>query len=149
MMPRSLKCPALRIVLAGAWLAVSAGVVRATQGPAVSEGWRIPDGAAAEPNPVPSDPARLARGRELYRAKCQRCHGADGKGRGPDADPSHAPADLTDARRASRNPDGVVFYKIWNGRARPKMPAMKADISQTDVWTIVHYVKTLRRGDAH
>ena len=147
MMPRSVKRPALRLVLAGACLAVSAGAVRAAQGPAGSEGWRIPDGAAAESNPVPSDPAGLARGRELYRAKCQRCHGADGKGRGPEADPNHAPADLTDARRASRNPDGVMFYKIWNGRARPKMPAMKADISQTDVWKIVQYVKTLRRSD--
>ena len=31
--------------------------------------------------------------------------------------------DLTVARRAARNPDGVVFYKIWNGRQKPKMPA--------------------------
>ena len=147
MMPRRWKDPALRVVLAGVCLAVSAGVVRAGQGPAGSEGWQIPDGAAAELSPVPTDPAGLAKGRELYRAKCQRCHGADGKGRGPDADPNHAPSDLTDARRASRNPDGVMFYKIWNGRSRPKMPAMKADISRIDVWTIIHYVKTLRRSD--
>ena len=147
MIPGSLKHPVLSVVLAGVCLAVSAGVVRAAQGPAGSEGWQIPDGAAAELNPAPTDPAGLAKGRELYRAKCQRCHGADGKGRGPDADPNHAPSDLTDARRASRNPDGVMFYKIWNGRSRPKMPAMKADISRFDVWTIIHYAKTLRRSD--
>jgi hypothetical protein len=46
---------------------------------------------------------------------------------------------------AARNPDGVMFYRIWNGRAKPKMPAMKADLTRTDVWTIVQYVKTLRK----
>jgi hypothetical protein len=69
----------------------------------------------------------------------------DGSGHGPEADPDHPPADLTDARRASRNPDGVMFYKIWNGRAKPKMPPMKTDISRIDVWRVIHYVKTLRK----
>ena len=117
----------------------------AAQIPDGSDGWRIPESAATEQNPVPVNPAAIARGKSLYQSKCQRCHGTDGTGRGPDADPSHAPADLTDARRASRNPDGVLFYKIWNGRARPKMPAMKSDVSVTDAWMIVHYVKTLRK----
>src|SRR5262245_33095538 len=61
------------------------------------------------------------------------------------ADPSTPAADLTDGGRAARNPDGVMFYKIWNGRAKPKMPAMKADIARADVWKLVHYVKSLRR----
>jgi hypothetical protein len=39
-----------------------------------------------------------------------------------------------------------MFYKIWNGRTKPKMPGMKAEIDPVDVWTIIHYVKTLRRG---
>jgi mono/diheme cytochrome c family protein len=96
-------------------------------------------------NPVPTSPAVIAKGQSLYRAKCRRCHGADGTGRGPDADPDHPPGDLTDGRRASRNPDGVMFYKIWNGRSKPKMPAMKTDITREEVWTVIHYVKTLRR----
>ena len=44
-----------------------------------------------------------------------------------------------------RNPDGMMFYKIWNGRAKPKMPAVKTDISQADVWTVIHYVRSLRK----
>jgi mono/diheme cytochrome c family protein len=114
-----------------------------------SQGWQIPDGAETEHNPVAIDPTVLARGQSLYRSKCQRCHGANGKGNGPDADPNHAPSDLTDALRASRNPDGVLFYKIWNGRVKPKMPAMKTDIARSDVWTVIHYVKSLRRTSAH
>ena len=128
-----------------AWLMLAIVVRGAAQTPDGSDGWRIPEGAATEQSPVPISPAAIARGRGLYQSKCQRCHGPDGAGRGPDADHAHAPADLTDARRASRNPDGVMFYKIWNGRARPKMPAMKSEVSVTDAWMIVHYVKTLRK----
>jgi len=129
-----------------AWLMVVANVVQvAGQVRDASDGWHIPDGAAMEQSPVPADAAVIARGRGLYQSKCQRCHGPDGTGHGPDADPDHAPADLTDARRASRNPDGVTFYKIWNGRAKPRMPAMKAELSAAEAWMIVHYVKTLRK----
>ena len=72
-------------------------------------------------------------------------HGVTGQGNGPEADPAHSPGDLTDGKRASRNPDGVMFYKIWNGRSKPKMPALKMDISRQDVWTVITYIKTLRR----
>jgi mono/diheme cytochrome c family protein len=110
-----------------------------------SDGWQISRDATTLSNPIAATPTILAKGQELYKAKCQRCHGASGKGNGPDADPEHSPGDLTDGSRASRNPDGVMFYKVWNGRAKPKMPAFKADISRDDVWTIIHYVKTLRK----
>ena len=50
-----------------------------------------------------------------------------------------------DRRAAARNPGGVMFYKIWNGRAKPMMPAMKSDITRADVWTLIQYVKTLRK----
>src|SRR5262245_25332140 len=129
----------------GLTLAVSVVAV-ATQTPAGSEGWQIPEGAAIETNPVPTTPMVLVKGQSLYRAKCQRCHGADGAGHGQDADPRHPAGDLTDGRRASRHPDGVMFYKIWNGRANPKMPAMRADISRAEAWALIHYVKTLRKG---
>jgi mono/diheme cytochrome c family protein len=119
--------------------------MRAMQAPEGSEGWTIPAGAAMERNPQQLTAAVLARGQNLYKSKCQRCHGADGAGHGPEADAEHPAGDLTDARRASRNPDGVMFYKIWNGRAKPKMPAMKMDVTKTDVWAVIHYINTLRK----
>lgn len=142
---RSRTRTAMGMTSACALLLVSIVVCGSAQVPDATDGWRIPEGAATAQSPVPANPAAIARGKALYQSKCQRCHGSDGAGRGPDADPAHPPADLTDARRASRNPDGVMFYKIWNGRTRPKMPAMKSDISVTDAWMIVHYVKTLRK----
>jgi hypothetical protein len=53
--------------------------------------------------------------------------------------------DLTNPDRAVRNPDGVVFYKIWNGRQQPKMPTFKSEMTKDEVWTIVSYVQTLRK----
>jgi mono/diheme cytochrome c family protein len=117
----------------------------AAQTPDGSDGWHIPEGAAMERNPQPLNDAVLAKGQSIYKAKCQRCHGTDGTGHGSEADPNHPAGDLTSGRLASRNPDGVMFYKIWNGRAKPKMPAMKTDISQADVWTVIQYVKSLRK----
>jgi mono/diheme cytochrome c family protein len=115
------------------------------QAPPGSDGWQIPAGAGAEINPIAPTPEVLAKGHDLFGAKCRRCHGATGTGNGPDADPDHPPGNLTDARRASRNPDGVMFYKIWNGRSKPKMPAFKTDLTRGEVWTVIQYVKTLRR----
>jgi mono/diheme cytochrome c family protein len=109
------------------------------------DGWQIPAGAAAESNPEPVNASVLAKGQALYKAKCQRCHGADGSGHGPEADREHPAGDLSDGHAAARNPDGVMFYKIWNGRTKPKMPAMKMDLMRSDVWTLIQYVKTLRK----
>ena len=145
-MPASRTGALLSAACAWSFLTFVAGAASVmTQTRAGSDGWHIPEGATTEINTEPNNPTVIARGQHLYKAKCQRCHGVDGSGHGPDADPGHPPADLTDARRAFRNPDGVMFYKIWNGRAKPKMPPMKTDIARIDVWRVIHYVKTLRK----
>jgi mono/diheme cytochrome c family protein len=95
-----------------------------------------------------ADPAVLSRGRAIYVSRCRRCHGPVGQGDGPDADPDHPPGNLTDSSRAARNPDGVLFYKVWHGRQSPKMPAFKTELTREDVWAVVHYVKTLRGARA-
>ena len=65
---------------------------------------------------------------------------------GPDADPDNEQdMDLTNPKRAARNPDGVVFYKVWNGRQKPKMPAFKDKLTKDQVWHIVSFVQTLRQ----
>jgi mono/diheme cytochrome c family protein len=141
----------VRLALMSAALVLTASVVRvgafgaASQTPSGSDGWQLPAGAAAETTPLVVTPALVAKGKDLYKAKCQRCHGSTGVGNGPDADLDHPPGNLTDAKRASRNPDGVMFYKIWNGRAKPKMPAMKLELTRTEVWTVIAYAKTLRK----
>ena len=108
-------------------------------------GWTIPPGAAQEANPIAVSPEVLAKGKKLFEDNCQKCHGKEGKGDGPDADPDNMPEDLSDPARAARNPDGVMFYKIWNGRKSPKMPGVKTEgFSKDDVWTVIHFAKTFR-----
>lgn len=112
-------------------------------------GWSIPPNADQEKNPLGGDPNAIAAGKELFMKTCKRCHGPGGLGDGPDADPDNQPdMDLTVAKRAPRNPDGVVFYKIWNGRKKPKMPSQqKEGLTKDQVWQIVAYVQTLRKKD--
>lgn len=110
-------------------------------------GWTIPPTAAEEKSPMTATPQLLVAGRALFQKNCQRCHGPKGIGDGPDADPDNmADMDLTNPKRASRNPDGVVFYKVWNGRKKPKMPTFSEKLTKEQVWTIVAYVQTLRKN---
>jgi mono/diheme cytochrome c family protein len=104
------------------------------------QGWTIPDTAKTEKSPV-KDPADAAKkGRALYTTNCAKCHGPEGKGDGSDSD--HA-ADLTDEFRIELNPEGVLYYKIWNGHASD-MPAFKSKLTKDDVWNLVEYLKVLR-----
>ena len=121
---------------------------RAAQQPASNpNGWSIPPNAETEKNPFAGDPKAVAAGKELFMKNCKRCHGPGGLGDGPDADPDSAQdMDLTVAKRASRNPDGVVFYKMWNGRKKPKMPSVRDEgLTKDQAWQIVSFVQTLRR----
>ena len=113
--------------------------------PSNPNGWILPPEADKEKNPFAGDAKAVEAGKELYKKTCERCHGPGGKGDGPDADPdSMQDMDLTTARRAARNPDGTVFYKVWNGRKSPKMPAQKDELTKDQVWQIVAYTQTLR-----
>ena len=108
-------------------------------------GWTLPQGAAEEKSPLTVNDSVVAAGRKLFASKCQRCHGAEGKGDGPDADKKYRDdMNLTLAARAARNPDGIVFYKIWNGRSSPKMPRFSEELSKDQAWAIVAYAQTLR-----
>jgi mono/diheme cytochrome c family protein len=138
-------CFGLAVVYVLSFAIVSA---RAAQDQAANpNGWTLPANANDEKNPFAGDAKAVAAGKELFLKNCKRCHGPGGLGDGPDADPDSAPdMDLTVAKRAARNPDGVVFYKIWNGRKKPKMPAFKNEgLTQDQAWQIVTFVQTLRK----
>ncbi len=111
------------------------------------QGWLIPPGGRDERSPVTSARSAATKGKALFAANCARCHGPEGKGNGTDSD--HA-ADLTDDLRSSINPEGVLFYKVWNGHAVQlrvqidDMPAFKDTLTRDDVWALVEHLKVLR-----
>jgi mono/diheme cytochrome c family protein len=109
-------------------------------------GWTLPPDAASRKSPLTVDDKVLAAGKNVFKNKCQRCHGPSGRGDGQDADPDNQQdMDLTNPKHADRNPDGVIFYKVSNGRKKPKMPAFKDELSEQQIWSVVAYVQTLRK----
>jgi mono/diheme cytochrome c family protein len=127
------------------------GVVARSQekgGPQGStSGWTLPPDADTKKSPLTVNEKVLATGKAVFKDKCTKCHGPGGLGDGPDADPDHREdMDLTNPKRADRNSDGIVFYKVSNGRRKPKMPAFKDELNEQQVWSVVAYVQSLRKA---
>jgi mono/diheme cytochrome c family protein len=40
----------------------------------------------------------------------------------------------------------VLYYKIWSGHAND-MPGFKSKLTKDEVWTLVEYVKSLRKPE--
>src|SRR5262245_22722864 len=138
----------LSIALCGT-IAVAARQASEKKAPAAASsgsGWQLPPDADTTKNPLTVDAKLLTTGKAIFKDKCQKCHGDKGIGDGPDADPEYQEdMDLTNPRRAARNSDGIVFFKIWNGRKKPKMPAQSENLTKEQVWSVVAYVQTLRK----
>jgi len=123
--------------------AVACFVVFAALVCAQGTGWTIPQSATEERNPLSPSPAVLKKGESLYKSNCAGCHGPKGLGDGPDVDKKdrrNRPANLT----LSRNPEGVAFFKIWNGRKDPDMPAFKTRMTRDEAWAVVSHIVSLR-----
>jgi mono/diheme cytochrome c family protein len=108
-------------------------------------GWTIPPDAVNEKNPLPPLANVIEEGKDQYSHRCEKCHGKKGLGDGPDVDRKDRksrPANLA----LSRNPDGVMFYKVWNGRHDPRMPAFKSEMTRTEVWETIAYITNSLRS---
>ena len=103
--------------------------------------WVVPPEYKSLKNPLQPTENNLRAALELYREECEECHGALGKGDGPQAHMHReAPADLTDARRMSAVTDGEIFYQISVGR-RP-MPPFKNRTTEDQRWQLVMLVRS-------
>jgi len=104
--------------------------------------WSIPPEAATMRNPVAGSQAALAAARPVYRENCAQCHGDTGRGDGREAK-SHStlPPDFTEPGRIAKQSDGVLFYKISEGK-RP-MPSFRHKLSDEQRWQLVALVRAL------
>jgi mono/diheme cytochrome c family protein len=93
--------------------------------------------------PVPASADSLARGKDLFSINCMMCHGDGGKGDGKLSDMfTPTPADLTSPGVAALS-DDQIFMVITQGRG--PMPPIAENLSPTDRWDVINYVRSLER----
>ena len=100
----------------------------------------VSEKAKERTNPVGTDPAEIAAGRDLFRAKCEICHAYDGSGKtqiGAGEYPRPPPLRVAVASIS----DGEMFYHIRNGIRNTGMPAW--DMPDRQIWQLVAYIRSL------
>jgi copper transport protein len=99
----------------------------------------LPDPSAG--NPVEASEESIANGKMLFEQNCVVCHGAEGRGDGPQAeslDPK--PADLR--QHLPYHTDPQFFAFIANGFPGTAMPAWRDDFTDEEIWNIINYLRT-------
>ncbi len=95
-------------------------------------------------NPVAPTAASIEKGAQLYQKNCQFCHGPAGLGDGKLAPKDVHPANLADATWDRGSTDGEIFAVIANGAGPEfKMKGVKGRVSDTEIWHLVNYVRSL------
>lgn len=124
----------------------------ANSGLVLAQGATTPRGpnptAAKMKNPVAADAASLARGKQLYDAKCANCHKPNGAGsEGVSGETGPPPPSLIRPALDFGQSDGEIFH-ITKAGVLPDlyMPMHEGVIKDNDIWDIVNYIQgTLRK----
>ena len=82
----------------------------------------------------------LAKGKEIFTAMCQHCHGEKGDGNGPMV-ASGAYAGVPNYVGLAAT-EGQMFYSIYYGKGM--MGAHGSILNKKEIWTIVHYIRRLQ-----
>ena len=95
-------------------------------------------------NPVPANAASVKTGQQLFQKNCMFCHGEKGLGDGKLVPKDMHPANLTDDKWDRGSTDGEIHAVILNGAGPEfKMKGVKGRLSDTDVWHIVNYLRSI------
>ena len=92
----------------------------------------------------------IVRGQRIYEQHCLRCHGADGRGEGPDA-PGLAmwPPTLNGSLLWKRM-EGELFWRVRHGLqgrdGRPTMPGFDRQLSERQVWEVLDFLQAQAAG---
>jgi mono/diheme cytochrome c family protein len=105
--------------------------------------WVVPAKYTTIKNPTTTSKENIANGKDLYAKHCKSCHGFAGLGDGSKAASLDAPCGDFTTAKFQKEPDGAIFFKITEGRA--KMPSFKKNITDdNDRWMIVHYLRSFK-----
>ncbi len=96
---------------------------------------------------VPFDAISIANGSRLFTENCINCHGPQGKGTQPDADPDvRDPTDLLTRQHTAQYTVGNVFHLLSRGIPGTQMPGYAATLSEDDRWDLINFLYALSRG---
>ncbi|HEV8599490.1 MAG TPA: cytochrome c/FTR1 family iron permease [Gemmatimonadales bacterium] len=94
---------------------------------------------------IPAEVPSLARGREIYQTTCASCHGAAGRGDGPQAAAlSPPPANLADPAALAGSSPLDFYRRITVGTAGTAMAPYEHILSAKDRWAVALYSSVLR-----
>jgi len=95
-------------------------------------------------NPLPATEENIAEGREHFGHHCGICHGLDGQSSGvPFADKMSPPVPDLTSKDAQDYADGQLKWIIDNGINPSGMPAWKGNLSDEEMWKVVHFIRHL------
>jgi mono/diheme cytochrome c family protein len=129
--------PALFVVATAApWSALAL-----LQAPAVPTSWHhSPTGFTVQ---------SIAQGAHIYQQQCVRCHGADGKGEGPDAARLPMWPPTLNGSLLWKRLEGELFWRVRHGMHSAAgvqtMPAF-GDLSDAQVWQVLDYLQAHAAG---
>lgn len=108
------------------------------------EPWVIPQEYKVMANPLTADSETIQAGKLVYDKKCFLCHGRTGLGDGPRGRMSKTfPGDFS-SEAFQNYTDGEIFYQTKFGRG--EMPAFEKQSSDTEIWSMVLYMRTMGSG---
>ncbi|VVE45837.1 Cytochrome c6 [Pandoraea iniqua] len=88
----------------------------------------------------------IARGSHVYAAQCAACHGADGRGEGPQAAALRRWPPTMASALLSRRADGELFWHVLYGMrddAGVTMPGFTGRLSDKEIWAALDYMRVL------
>lgn len=127
---------ALAVAVAAPWQALAL-----LQAPAVPTSWhRSPTGFTVQ---------SIHQGAQIYQQHCVRCHGADGKGEGPDAAGLPMWPPTLNGGLLWKRLEGELFWRVRHGMrnaaGKQTMPAA-AGLSDEQVWQVLDYLQVRAAG---
>src|SRR5438270_4478600 len=99
-------------------------------------------------NPTTASAQSLQQGRESYTGSCSQCHGTAGHTQGAFGQTSFPPATDLSGLSASNLSDSQLFYIIKNGLGFTPMPAFDKQYSDTQIWNMVNFIRSLQTQSA-
>jgi class 3 adenylate cyclase/mono/diheme cytochrome c family protein len=102
--------------------------------------WLAPITETNQQNPIPLTNESMQKGARIFQKNCATCHGENADGNGvAGLNFKIQPANLRAMARTHK--DGEFAYKIREGRG--DMPSWELVLTDTDIWNLVNYIKTL------